>query len=109
MIGTATSPSPGAPAVLPAVQSSKGGTTRSRSPAGRANTSLPTLNAYIDPAAYGGPPNSSIATATPIDPYANKFAGNDDRTAVLGTLTGGGGELRRRSRRRRPSFDGDSC
>ena len=37
-----------------------------------------------------GASNGSIATATPIDPYANKFAGNDDRMAVLGSITGGG-------------------
>ena len=49
------------------------------------------LNALVDPAAYGGPPNGSIATAQPIDPYANKFVGHDDRTAVLGALSGGGG------------------
>ena len=57
--------------------------------------SSPSSTRLIDPAAYGGPPNSSIATATPIDPYANKFAGNDDRTAVLGRLSapGGGGGL----------------
>ena len=47
------------------------------------------MNAYVDPADYGGTPNTSIATATPIDPYANKIAGNDDRTAVLGGLSGG--------------------
>ena len=42
----------------------------------------------FDPASYGGPPHSSIATAQPIDPYANKFIGNADRTAVLGTIPG---------------------
>ena len=92
VLGTATSPSPGAPAVLPAVQSSKGGTYKIEISGGPGEYKLvPTLNAYIDPAGYGGPPNTSIATATPIDPYANKFAGNDDRTAVLGSLSGGGG------------------
>ena len=50
-----------------------------------------TLNALVDPASYGGSSNSSIATATPIGPYANTFAGNDNRTAVLGRLSGGGG------------------
>ena len=54
----------------------------------------------IDTAAYGGPTHSSIATALPIDPYANKFAGNDDRMAVLGAIAGSARELRRCSRGR---------
>ena len=91
VIGTATSPTPGAPAVLPGVQSSKGGTYQIVITGGPGEYTVePVLNAYVDPAAYGGPPNGSIATATPIDPYANKFAGNDNRTAVLGSITGGG-------------------
>ena len=52
-----------------------------------------TLNALVDPASYGGSSNSSIATATPIDPYANTFIGKDNRTAVLGRLTGDGDSL----------------
>ena len=62
-------------------------------------TVQPTLNAYLDPAAYGGSPNGSIATATPIDPYANKFAGNDDRTAVLGGRSAAAAARRRTGRR----------
>ena len=89
MIGTATSPTAGAPAVLPAVQSSAGGTYQIVITGGPGEYKVePVLNAYVDPASYGGTPNGSIATATPIDPYANKFAGNDDRTAVLGSISG---------------------
>ena len=74
------------------MQSSQGGTYVIQISGGPGEYKLvPTLNAYIDPAAYGGLTNNSIATATPIDPYANKIAGNDDRTAVLGGLSGGGG------------------
>jgi protocatechuate 3,4-dioxygenase beta subunit len=92
LIGTATSPTPGAPAILPAVQSSKGGTYKFVVSGGPGEYKItPTLNALIDQAAYGGPPNNSIATATPIDPYANRFVGQNDRTAVLGALSGGGG------------------
>ena len=90
VIGTATSPTAGAPAVLPAVQSSAGGTYQIVITGGPGEYKVePVLNAFIDPASFGGTPNGSIATATPIDPYANKFAGNDDRTAVLGTITAG--------------------
>jgi hypothetical protein len=92
VIGTATSPAPGAPAVLFGVQSSQGGTYQIQVSGGPGEyTVTPVLNALLDPAANGGPPNSSIATAQPIDPYANKFAGHDDRTAVLGALSHGGG------------------
>ena len=92
VIGTATSPTPGAPARLPGVQSSKGGTYTIEISGGPGEyTVTPTLNAYIDPAGYGGPPNTSIATATPIDPYANNFVGKDSRTAVIGALSGGSG------------------
>jgi Legume lectin domain/SdrD B-like domain/Bacterial pre-peptidase C-terminal domain/Bacterial Ig-like domain len=92
VIGVATSPSPGAPAVLFGVQSSKGGTYRIVVTGGPGEYKVqPVLNALLDPAANGGTPNTSIATAQPIDPYANKFAGNDDRTAVLGALSSGGG------------------
>ena len=70
---------------MPGVQSSKGGTYEIVITGGPGEYTVePILNAYVDPASYGGPSNGSIATATPIDPYANKFAGNDDRTAVLG-------------------------
>ena len=87
VLGTATSPSPGAPALLPAVQSAMGGTYQIQVTGGPGEYTIePTLNALIDPASYGGPSNGSIATATAIDPYANKFAGNDDRMAVLGTV-----------------------
>ncbi len=87
VIGTATSPTPGAPVDLPGVQSSKGGTYEIVITGGPGEYTVePILNAYVDPAAYGGPLNNSIATATPIDPYANEFAGDDDRTAVLGSI-----------------------
>jgi methionine-rich copper-binding protein CopC/protocatechuate 3,4-dioxygenase beta subunit len=88
IIGTATSPKPGLPAVLPGVQSTAGGHYQivvSGDP-GQYNVTA-TLNAYIDPAAYGGASNDSIASATPIDPFANRFIGHNDRTAVLGTIT----------------------
>ena len=88
VIGTATSPSPGARPSCPACRAPRAAIIRSRSAADRANTrSRPRSTRCVDPATYGGPPNSSIATATPIDPYANKFIGNDDRTAVLGALS----------------------
>ena len=91
VIGTATSATPGATVLLPAVQSSKGGTYKIEVSGGPGEYTIQAvLNAYVDPASYGGPSNGSIATATPIDPYANKFAGNDDRTAVLGSISGGG-------------------
>ena len=92
VIGMATSPTPGAPALLSGVQSSAGGTYEIVVTGGPGEYTVePVLNALIDPASYGGTSNGSIATATPIDPYANKFAGNDDRTAVLGSISGGGG------------------
>jgi methionine-rich copper-binding protein CopC len=91
LIGQATSPSPGAPAVLPAVQSAHGGTYQIQISGGPGEYHLqPILNVLIDPAAYGGLPDDSIATAQPLDPYANRFAGQNDRMAVLGTLLGGG-------------------
>jgi methionine-rich copper-binding protein CopC len=94
VIGTATSSSAGAAALLPAVQSSKGGTYQIQVSGGPGEYKLtPVLNALIDPSAYGGPPDSSIATAQPIDPYANRFAGHDDRTAVLGQLASAGNNL----------------
>ena len=63
--------------------------TRSGSAGGAGEYTIqPTLNALLDPASFGGPPNDSIATAQPIDPYANKFIANADRTAVLGTIGG---------------------
>ena len=81
VIGTATSPSPGAPAVLTGVQSSKGGTYKISVSGGTGEyTITPTLNAFIDPAAFGGNSDSSIGTAQPVDPYANAFVGNDSRT-----------------------------
>jgi protocatechuate 3,4-dioxygenase beta subunit/glutamine cyclotransferase len=89
LIGTATSPSPGLPAVLPAVQSSAGGTYQFVITGGPGQYKIePVLNALLDPASYGGLPNGSIATATSLDPYANKFAGNNEREAVLGSITG---------------------
>ena len=91
VIGTATSATPGRTGLLPAVQSSKGGTYQIVVSGGPGEfTVQAVLNAFVDPASYGGPSNGSIATATPIDPYANKFAGNDNRMAVLGSITGGG-------------------
>jgi methionine-rich copper-binding protein CopC len=90
IIGFASSPSPGQPAVLPGVQSSKGGTYQIKVMGGPGEYHVTaTLNAYLDPAAYGLSQNGSIASATPIDPYANKFIGQNDRMAVLGTVTGG--------------------
>ena len=91
VLGSASSPTPGAPAVLPAVQSSGGGTYQIEISGGPGEYTVePILNAYVDPASFGGASNGSIASATPIDPYANKIAGNDDRTAVLGSISGGG-------------------
>jgi hypothetical protein len=87
VIGTATSPTPGAPALLPGVQSSKGGTYEILITGGPGEYTVePVLNAYLDPAPPGGFPNNSIASATAIDPYANNFAGDDSRTAVLGNI-----------------------
>jgi len=87
-LGSATSPSPGAPAVLYGVQSSRGGTYQFTVSGGPGEYTIqPILNAYVDPAAYGGTLNTSIATATPVDPYGNNFIGQDNRTAVLGALS----------------------
>jgi hypothetical protein len=92
VIGTATSPAPGAPAVIPGVQSTKGGAYQIVVSGGPGEYHVTaTLNAYIDPAAYGGTLNTSIASAFPIDAFANNFIGHDNRTAVLGGLSGGGG------------------
>ena len=89
VLGTATSPEPGESALLPAVQSSKGGAYQILVFGGTGEyTVQATLNALVDPASYGGASNGSIATATPIGPYSNTFAGNDTRTAVLGSITG---------------------
>ncbi len=89
VIGQESSSTPGATVLLPAVQSAKGGTYQIVITGGPGEyTVQAVLNALVDPAAYGGASNNSIATATPIDPYANKFAGNDNRTAVLGEITG---------------------
>ncbi len=89
VLGSATSPSPGAPAILPGLESSKGGTYEIEISGGPGEyTVTPTLNALIDTAAYGGANHNTIATALPIDPYANKVAGNDTETAVLGGITG---------------------
>ncbi len=89
VLGSATSSSPGAPVILPAVQSSQGGTYQIEVSGGPGEYKVtPTLNALIDTAAYGGPTHGSIATALPIDPYANKVAGNDEEMAVLGALAG---------------------
>ena len=60
----------------------------------------PTLNALIDPASYGGPPDDSIANAQPLDPYANTFITGANRTAVLGSIGGSPRRFRRRDRRR---------
>ena len=89
VLGTATSPSPGAPAILPGFQSSKGGEYQILVSGGAGEyTITPTLNAYVDPAAYGQSVDGSIGTAHPIDPFANSFVGNNSRTAVLGQITG---------------------
>ena len=90
IIGQASSATPGATVLLPAVQSSNGGTYQIVITGGPGEyTVQAVLNALVDPAGFGGLSNGSIATATPIDPYANKIAGNDDRTAVLGTISAG--------------------
>src|SRR5262249_2729929 len=79
---TATSPRPGAPALIPAVPSPEGGTYRIQVSGGPGEYQLQVvLNALIDPAAYGGPSDSTIATARPLDPDAIPFAGHDDRAA----------------------------
>ena len=91
VLGTATSATTGAPAVLPVVQSSKGGTYEIVITGGSAGLNIPS-SPFSTPTSTPRPTavasNGSIATATPIDPYANKFAGNDSRTAVLGAITG---------------------
>jgi methionine-rich copper-binding protein CopC len=88
-VTTVTSPSPGAPALIPAIQSLNGGTYVIQVSGGPGEyTIVPTLNALVDPASFGGPPNNTIGTAQPLDAYANNFAGNDNRTAVLGQITG---------------------
>jgi hypothetical protein len=87
LFGSATSPSPGAPVMLPAVQSSQGGTYQIVVYGGPGEYRVQAvLNALIDPSSYGGAPDNSIATAQPIDPYANNFIGQDSRTAVIGTV-----------------------
>jgi Bacterial pre-peptidase C-terminal domain len=89
VIGKATSPGPGEAALLPAVQSSKGGAYQILVFGGVGEYKVQaTLNALIDPASYGGASNGSIASATPIDPFSNEFVGNDTRTAVLGSIGG---------------------
>src|SRR5262249_12837669 len=89
-ITTVTSPSPGAPALIPAVQSPDGGNYVIQISGGPSEYKLQvTLNALLDPAAYGGPPDGTIGTAQPLDAYTNKFAGNDTRTAVMGTVSHG--------------------
>jgi hypothetical protein len=88
---TATSSlSPGAPALIPAVQSPAGGTYKIQVSGGPGNFALQsTLDALVDPAAYGGPPDSTIATAQPLDAYANAITSTADRTAVLGSIQSG--------------------
>ena len=74
---------------MPGVQSSKGGTYQievSGGPGGGEYLVTPTLNALVDPAAYGGVSHSSIATALSIDPYANQVVGHDTEAAVLGDI-----------------------
>ena len=90
VIGTATSPKPGAPTLLKGVQSSTGGAYTIKVSANEAGEYeiTPTLNALIDPAAYGGTPDDSIVNAQPLDPYANTFIAGANRTAVLGTIGG---------------------
>ena len=84
-IGSATSPAAGKPALLPGTRSLGGGTYTIQVSGGAGQYRLVAyLNAYIDPSGYGGAANNSIASATPIDPYATRFIGHDDRTAVLG-------------------------
>ncbi len=86
---TTTSPGPGQPALIPAVQAPGGGVYVIQVSGGPGEyTVQATLNALIDPAAYGGPSDGTIATAQPLDPYANPFAGQDDRVAVLGAIGG---------------------
>jgi methionine-rich copper-binding protein CopC len=89
LIGTATSPTAGAPAAIYGVQSSHGGTYQFTVTGGPGEYTIePILNALNDPEAFGGSPHNTIATALPIDPYANRFIGHNDRMAVLGTLPG---------------------
>ncbi|HKM53703.1 MAG TPA: SdrD B-like domain-containing protein, partial [Isosphaeraceae bacterium] len=89
LLATATSPSPGAAAVLGGVQSSQGGTYQIQVSGGPGEyTILPVLNAFVDPEGYGGTPHDSIATAAALDTYANNVAGQDNRTAALGTILG---------------------
>ena len=89
LLATATSPSPGAAAVLGGVQSSQGGTYQIQVSGGPGEYTIqPVLNASIDPEGYGGTPHDSIATAAAFDSYANNVAGQDNRTAALGTILG---------------------
>jgi methionine-rich copper-binding protein CopC len=88
-VTTVTSPKPGSPALIPAVQSPTGGKYVIQVSGGPGEYKLQTiLNALIDPAAYGGPPDGTIGTAQPLDAYANIFASGADRTAVLGSILG---------------------
>jgi hypothetical protein len=86
---TATSPKAGAPALIPGIESTNGGKYVIQVSGGPGEYTLQTdLNALIDPAAHGGPPNGTIGTAQPLDAYANTFASGADRTAVLGSILG---------------------
>ena len=72
---------------MPGVQSSTGGTYQIEVSGGPGEyTVTPTLNALVDPAAYGGPAHGTIATALAIDPYANSIVGHDTEAAVLGDI-----------------------
>ena len=88
VLGSATSASPGDnPSSCRVSPSSTGGTYQievSGDPGEGEYAVTPTLNALVDPAAYGGPLPQHIATALAIDPYANEVVGRDTEAAVLG-------------------------
>ena len=98
LLGQLTSSPPAPPVLFPAVQSSKGGNYQIVVTGGVGEYKVTaTLNASLTRRPTAGCPTTSIATATPIDPYANKFVGNDTRTAVLGSIAGSSAERRRRT------------
>ena len=86
VVGKATSASPGAPAVLPGVQSSGGGTYQIEVSGGTGQYNLvPYVGAYVDPLSFSGGTNNTIASATSLDPYATSIPGtSSSRVAVLG-------------------------
>jgi len=91
-VTTVTAPAAGQPALIPAVQAPTTGTyTIQVNDAGGQigeYTIQAVLNALVDPASYGGPPDGSIGTAQPLDPYATSIGYGAQRIAVLGSITG---------------------